>query len=82
MYTDNEGLVIDPETGIPSLKPHRSEGQRPSAKRLEQEVKARMPERTLMGIVARTAYWVEWWRRFGPPSGHDPKLKDRSAGTC
>ncbi|GAA1141710.1 transposase [Streptomyces javensis] len=35
-----------------------------------------MPERTLMGIVARTAYWVEWWRRFGPPSGHDPKLAD------
>nr|WTB28409.1 transposase [Streptomyces sp. NBC_00830]WTB35673.1 transposase [Streptomyces sp. NBC_00830] len=35
-----------------------------------------MPERTLMGIVARTAYWVEWWRRFGPPSGSDPKLDD------
>jgi hypothetical protein len=35
-----------------------------------------MPERTLMGIVARTAYWVEWWRRFGPPSGNDPKLDD------
>ncbi|MFF0630169.1 Tn3 family transposase [Streptomyces sp. NPDC004296] len=32
-YPDNEGLVIDPETGIPSLKPHRSEGQRPSGKR-------------------------------------------------
>jgi hypothetical protein len=25
---------------------------------------------------ARTAYWVEWWRRFGPPSGNDPKLQD------
>ncbi|MFJ1617803.1 DUF4158 domain-containing protein [Streptomyces sp. NPDC088251] len=55
-YPDNEGLVIDPETGIPSLKPHRYEGRRLSAKRLEQEVKARMPERTLMGIVARAAY--------------------------
>ncbi|MFC8077438.1 hypothetical protein ACFUN8_18120 [Streptomyces sp. NPDC057307] len=33
-----------------------------------------MPERTLMGIVARTAYWLEWWRRFGPPSGNNPKL--------
>ncbi|MFK4149588.1 Tn3 family transposase [Streptomyces sp. NPDC004065] len=75
-YPDNESLVIDPATGIPSLKAHRSEGQRPSAKRLEQEVKARMPERTLIGICARTAYWVEWWRRFGPPSGHDPKLAD------
>ncbi|MEU5525178.1 transposase [Streptomyces sp. NPDC047860] len=75
-YPDNESLVIDPDTGIPSLKPHRSEGQRPSAKRLEQEIKARMPERTLIGICARTAYWVEWWRRFGPPSGNDPKLQD------
>ncbi|GAB2465672.1 Tn3 family transposase [Streptomyces incanus] len=75
-YPDNEGLVLDPETGIPSLKPHRSEGQRPSAKRLEQEIKARMPERSLMGIVARTAYWVEWWRRFGPASGNEPKLED------
>ncbi|MEU1216379.1 Tn3 family transposase [Streptomyces sp. NPDC005790] len=75
-YPDNEGLVIDPETGIPSLKAYRADGQRPSAKRLEQEIKARMPERSLMGIVARTAYWVEWWRRFGPPSGNEPKLTD------
>jgi hypothetical protein len=75
-YPDNEGLVIDPETGIPSLKAHRADGQRPSAKRLEQEIKARMPERSLMGIVARTAYWVEWWRRFGPPSGNEHKLTD------
>lgn len=75
-YPDNEGLVIDPETGIPSLKPHRSEGQRPSARRLEQEIKARMPERSLMGIVARTAYWVDWWQRFGPVSGNEPKLSD------
>ncbi|WP_344374703.1 Tn3 family transposase [Streptomyces mauvecolor] len=75
-YPDNEGLVIDLETGIPSLKPHRSEGQRPPAKRLEEEIKARMPERSLMGILARTAYWVEWWRRFGPASGNEPKLAD------
>jgi TnpA family transposase len=75
-YPENEGLVIDPETGIPLLKAFRADGQRPSAKRLEQEIKARMPERSLMGIVARTAYWVEWWRRFGPPSGNEPKLTD------
>ncbi|MFH8224618.1 Tn3 family transposase [Streptomyces sp. NPDC018057] len=46
-YPDNEGLVIDPGMGTPSLKPHRSEGLTPSARRLEQEIKARMPERTL-----------------------------------
>ncbi|MFF4756663.1 Tn3 family transposase [Streptomyces sp. NPDC002514] len=75
-YPENDGLVIDPETGIPSLKAFRADGQRPSVKRLEQEMKVRMPERSLMGIVARTAYWVEWWRRFGPPSGNEPKLTD------
>ncbi|MBT2407263.1 MULTISPECIES: Tn3 family transposase [unclassified Streptomyces] len=75
-YPDNEGLVIDTETGIPSLKAHRADAQRPSAKRLEEEIKARMPERSLMGIVARTAYWMEWWRRFGPASGNEPKLQD------
>jgi hypothetical protein len=35
-----------------------------------------MPERTLLEILARTAYWLEWWRRFGPASGSDPKLAD------
>jgi TnpA family transposase len=35
-----------------------------------------MPERPLLGVVARTAYWLEWWRRFGPASGSDPKLAD------
>jgi hypothetical protein len=29
-----------------------------------------------MGILARTAYWIEWWVRFGPASGNDPKLTD------
>ncbi len=30
-----------------------------------------------MGVVARTAYRVEWWLRFGPPpSGNEPKLTD------
>ncbi|WP_432190493.1 hypothetical protein [Streptomyces sp. Tue6028] len=35
-----------------------------------------MLERSLIGIIARTAYWVEWWRRFGPASDNEPKLKD------
>jgi hypothetical protein len=35
-----------------------------------------MPERTLLEILARTAYWLGWWRRFGPASGSDPKLAD------
>jgi TnpA family transposase len=75
-YPDNDSLIIDPATGVPSLKAYQAGRQRASAKRLEEAIKARMPERTLLGITSRTAYWVEWWRRFGPASGAEPKLAD------
>ncbi|MGW0672353.1 Tn3 family transposase [Streptomyces sp. NPDC002746] len=75
-YPDNDELFIDPDTGVPKLKARRAKGPRKGAERLEQAIKARMPERSLLGIVARTAYWIEWWHRFGPASGNDPKLKD------
>ena len=75
-YPANEDLQIDPKTGVPRLKRHRREPQRTSAAKLEQLIKARMPPRSLLGIVARTAYWLEWWRRFGPASGSEPKLAD------
>jgi hypothetical protein len=35
-----------------------------------------MPERTLLGILARTAHWLDWHHRFSPASGSDPKLAD------
>ncbi|MGW2184021.1 Tn3 family transposase, partial [Streptomyces sp. NPDC001732] len=75
-YPDNEGLFIDPKTGVPTLERYKADERRPSAVKLEQAIKSRLPERSLLGILARTAYWIEWWRRFGPASGHDPKLKD------
>ncbi|MEU0632244.1 Tn3 family transposase, partial [Streptomyces sp. NPDC005989] len=75
-YPDNDELFIDPDSGVPKLKARRAEKPRRSALVLEQAIKERMPERTLLGIVARTAYWIEWWNRFGPASGNDPKLKD------
>lgn len=74
-YPDNADLVID-ANGIPVLRKQRAKGVSAMAEALEAEVKRRMPERTLLGILSRTAYWVEWWRRFGPASGSDPKLKD------
>ncbi|PZS19594.1 MAG: Tn3 family transposase, partial [Pseudonocardiales bacterium] len=75
-YPTNEDLQIDPKTGVPRLKRYRRGPRRISAAKLEQLIKARMPQRSLLGIVARTAYWLEWWRRFGPASGSDPKLAD------
>ena len=73
-YPENTDLVIDPATGVPSLKRHRASKPAEGALALEEALKERMPERTLLEILARTAYWLEWWRRFGPASGSDPKL--------
>lgn len=74
-YPDNADLVID-EGGGPVLKPLRGMGTSKEAARLAEEIRRRMPERTLIQILARTAYWLGWWRHFGPASGSDPKLKD------
>ncbi len=73
-YPENTDLVIDPETGKPWLKRRRASKPAEGALALEEALKERMPERTLLEILARTAYWLEWWRRFGPASGSDPKL--------
>ncbi|MGH2719714.1 MAG: Tn3 family transposase [Actinomycetota bacterium] len=75
-YPTNADLVIDEVTGRPSLKRRKARDKAPSAVLLEETIKDRMPERTLLDILARTAYWLEWWRRFGPASGSDPKLSD------
>ena len=74
-YPDNTDLVID-DKGVPSLKRHRAAPVSETATDLETAIAERMPERTLLGILARTAHWLEWWRRFGPASGSDPKLAD------
>ena len=74
-YPDNAGLVID-DKGRPSLKKHRAPRPAETAVALEAALRERMPERTLLGILARTAHWLEWHRRFAPASGSDPKLDD------
>jgi hypothetical protein len=79
-YPENTDLVIDPETGVPSLKRHRASKPPEGALALEEALKERMPERRLLEILARTAYWLEWWRRFGPASGSD--LIRSSPGRC
>ena len=67
-YPDNADLVID-DAGRPSLKQFRAPAPTETAVALEAALKERMPERTLLGILARTAHWLEWWRRFSPASG-------------
>ncbi|MCA1680203.1 MAG: hypothetical protein LC777_15245, partial [Actinobacteria bacterium] len=61
---------------MPSLRRRQAKNHAPGALSLEEAVKERMPDRTLLEILARTAYWLGWWRRFGPASGSDPKLAE------
>ena len=58
------------------MKRRQGKDRSPSAIALEEVIKERLPERPFLDILARTAYWLGWWRRFGPASGSDPKLAD------
>ncbi len=70
-----------PKTGIATRKTLPSESQRASAKALGQETQARMPKHFSLEVISRTAYWVEWWGGFGPPTGNEPRLTNPSTGT-
>jgi TnpA family transposase len=74
-YPENADLVID-DDGRPSLKRRKGTDRTQSAIVLEERLKERMPERTVLEILARTAYWIGWHRHFGPASGSDPKLQN------
>ena len=75
-YPENADLTIDPDTGRPTLKRRKGKNRTRSAIVLEQRIKQRMPERTVLEMVARTAYWIGWHLHFGPASGSDPKLRN------
>jgi hypothetical protein len=74
-YPDNTDLVIDDE-GRQTLKRRRGKDRGQSAIMLEERIKQRMPERTVLEMLARTGYWIGWHRHFGPASGSDPKLRN------
>jgi hypothetical protein len=80
-YEDNADLVIG-EDGAPSLKRRRSGGTPEAAEKLAEAVARRMPERSLLSIVARTAYWLGWHHHFGPAGGSDPKIADPLGRYC
>jgi TnpA family transposase len=73
-YPVNTDLVLD--GGKPLLKRRRGADRRPSALALETAIHQRLPERSLLDILTRTAYLTGWHRHFGPVSGSDPKIRD------
>ena len=74
-YPDNADLVID-AAGTPVLKRRRGKARRASAIALEKTILARLPERALLDVVTRAAFWTGWPRHLGPASGSDPKIRD------
>ncbi len=73
-YPDNADLLI--ADGQPVLKRRRGKQRRASAVALEKTLLSRLPERGLLDVLTRTAYWTGWPRHFGPVSGSDPKISD------
>ncbi|KIH96358.1 hypothetical protein LP52_25485, partial [Streptomonospora alba] len=73
-YADNTDLFID--DGVPRLRRRRVPGAPQAVEKLAEAIEVRMPERSLLQIVARTAYWLGWHHCFGPASGSDPKIRD------
>jgi Transposase and inactivated derivatives, TnpA family len=78
-YPDNADLTIDQGSGKIVLSPRKGKARRQSALDLEAEILKRLPEWSLLDVLARTAYWIQWWRHFGPASGSDPKVRDKLA---
>jgi TnpA family transposase len=74
-YPDNADLMID-EGGRAVLKARKGKERRTSALALEAAIKDRLPERSLLDILARVSRATGWHRHFGPLSGSDPKLAD------
>jgi len=68
-YPANTDLTIDQQTGRPTLKRRRGSDRTRSAAVLEEHVMQRMPERTVLEMLARTAFWTGWHHQFGPASG-------------
>jgi hypothetical protein len=77
-YPANTDLRL--EGGRPVLARRKGAERRPSAIALEGAVLDRLPDRSLLDILARTAHLTGWHRHFGPASGSDPKIRGDKLG--
>ncbi len=77
-YPKNTDLRL--EGGKPVLARCKGADRRPEAIALEGAVLDRLPDRSLLDILARTAHLTGWHRHFGPASGSDPKIRGDRMG--
>jgi hypothetical protein len=73
-YPANADLRL--EGGKPVLARRKGADRRPSAIILESAILERLPDRSLLDVLARSAHLTGWHRHFGPASGSDPKIRD------
>lgn len=73
-YPKNSALSID-EQGELILKKIEKAESSPTAKKLEDALVERMPERNLLDILSNVQFHTGWTRHFGPLSGSDPKIE-------
>lgn len=72
-YPKNSALQID-EKGELVLKKSEKQEVPPTAKKLEDAILGRMPERNLLDILSDVQFHTGWMRHFGPLSGSDSKI--------
>jgi hypothetical protein len=73
-YFNIPDLVIDENEKIPVLKKYDPKPKNPHAEEIEQKIKERMPERSLLDILCNAHYYSGWADVFGPISGAESKL--------
>ena len=73
-YPNNTALSID-GNGALVLKKIEKQESSITARKLEEAIVAKMPERNLLDILSNVQFHTSWTRHFGPLSGSDPKLE-------
>ncbi|WP_440617886.1 Tn3 family transposase [Cysteiniphilum sp. 6C5] len=72
-YKINPAFTIDSK-GVPSLKKYEAKPLSESAKKLENILKSRMPERSVLDCLSNAEYHVSWTSECTSPEGNDLKL--------
>lgn len=78
-YINQNSFVINPEDGRPVLKKYEPKLVSEHARKVENLILSRMPERSLFDIIINANVNVDWADEFGLSSGKDDKMKDAIA---
>jgi TnpA family transposase len=74
-YFNIPDFVID-DDGRPVLKKYEPKQKSEHSKKIENLIRSRMPERSLLDILTNAHHHTEWAVEFGPISGTEGKLKN------